>query len=413
MGGATLGWSVLAGLLVLSALFSGSETALFSLSPAERRDAGGKVQRLMAEPQRLLVSILVSNLIVNILVFAVAGRLHPVQGPYGDFLSGLLAVVAVVLFGEVLPKTVALRARMRVARLGALPLSVLVAALRPAQGAAERALEVVYRVLGEAGSVEQVISAETLGAVLEHSASQGLLLESEAEFLAGVAELSEVRVREIMTPRVDMLMIDVDEPASHAEVVQRALEARSHWLIVIDDDPDHVLGMVRVRDMLLHPGSDPRERLEPTQFVPEVARVLDLLEFLRERKRATAVVVDEWGGTAGLVRIEDVLEEVVGELRAEGEQPEPSVVRLERGRFLVPGGLSVRDWNELFGKKVVANEFETVGGFVTALLGSIPCTGDRIEAGGLSFKVAEARRRRILSVEISVAGSPAAAEGAA
>jgi magnesium and cobalt transporter len=115
------------------------------------------------------------------------------------------------------------------------------------------------------------------------------------------------------------------------------------------------------------------------------------------------VVVDEWGGTAGVVSIEDVFEEIVGELRVEGEAAERPVTALGQGRFRVVGGLSIRDWNEQFGHQVVPTEFETVGGFVTALLARIPRRGDVVESGGLLFKVDEVERRRIRTLEISLA----------
>jgi CBS domain containing-hemolysin-like protein len=147
-------------------------------------------------------------------------------------------------------------------------------------------------------------------------------------------------------------------------------------------------------------------------FVPEVASALDLLRFLQERHRAQAVVVDEWGGTAGLVSIEDVFEAIVGDVRVEGEVAQESVMPIGNGRFLVSGNLSVRDWNELFGHRVVPNAFETVGGLVAALFGKIPRVGDRVAAGGLEFEVRSMARRRVTGVEISVAPRGGAAGGA-
>jgi len=406
-----LTWGVLAVLVTASASLSGSETALFSLNAAERRRAGALATRLLEDPRSLLVTVLVSNLGVNLLFFAFAARVRIGEGPYARLWSGLAALVVLLVLGEVLPKTVALRARLTCARLGAPLLAFLDVLLVPVQRAADRVLELFYRVLGEAGHAEHGITAETLASVLEKSAQQGLLLDGEAEFLAGVVELSEVRVREVMTPRVDMLLLDVTEEAEQRPgVVERAVAARAAWVVVVDGTPDRVLGRVRVRDLLMRPDAPARELMQPVRFVPEVASLVHLMDFLRREGVAQAVVVDEWGGTAGVVRMEDVIEEIVGDLRVEGESSERAVVRLDEGRFRVLGDLSIRDWNELFGHRVVPTEFETVGGFVTALLARIPRTGDVVRSGPLEFRVDEVRRRRIHSLVISLgAGGEAGA----
>ena len=394
-------WGLLVTLLGLSACFSASETALFSLEPSARRGAGRRVGDLLEDPRGLLVTILLGNLVVNILFFAFASRLSAGAAAREQLAWGLGALSAILLFGEVFPKTIALRAPLVVARIAALPLGVLVVAFGPARRLADRTLELFYRMLGEAGREEHPITAETLAEALEQSARQGLLLDSEADLLAGVVELGEIRVREIMTPRVDMLMLDLGD-ADHQDVIARAVEAKDAWVVATDGNPDRVVGRVRVRDLLTRSDESAADLIEPAVFVPEVASALDLLDQLREGAVAQAVVVDEWGGTAGAVRMEDILEEVVGELRVEGELDEAPVKDLGGGRFAVVGSLQIRDWNELFGRRVVPIEFETVGGFVTGLLGRIPRAGDEVRSAGLVFRVLEVRRRRVLSLELSV-----------
>jgi CBS domain containing-hemolysin-like protein len=398
-----LAWTVVLLLAATSACLSGSETALFSLNAQERRRAGPVAARLLENPQRLLVTVLVANLTVNLLFFLFAARLQWGSGPYARLWTGLASLVALLIVGEVVPKTIALRSRLTIARLGAPFLSAVELLLSPVHRSADRALELVYRVLGDAGRAEHGITTDTLASVLESSAEQGLLLDGEAEFLAGVVELSEVRVREIMTPRVDMLLLDLTEESSaRPAVVARAVAARAAWVVVVDGTPDRVLGRVRVRDLLMRPTAPVRELLQVVRFVPEVATLVHLMEFLRRERIAQAVVVDEWGGTAGQVRMEDVIEEIVGDLRVEGESQERAVTRLDEQRFRVLGNLSIRDWNEHFGHSVVATEFETVGGLVTALLARIPRSGDVVRSGPLEFRVDEVRRRRIHSLVISL-----------
>ena len=395
-------WPLLAVLLLFSGAFSASETALFSLSPAERPRAGPAAARLLEDSRSLLVTILLGNLVVNVLFFAFASRLGAGAGAGAELVWGLGALFAIVLFGEVFPKSFALRARVSLARWSAVPLSALVALLRPVQRAADRLLDLTYRVLGKAAEGERGVTTEELARALEHSAEQGLLLDTEAQILVGVAELGEIRVREIMTPRVDTPFLDVEQD-DHSAALHAAVTARAAWLVAIEDEPDRVLGRIRVRDLLAQPEQPLRELLQPVEFVPEVATALHLLHFLRERKAAEAVVVDEWGGTAGLVRLEDVFEEIVGDLRVEGERDETPVQPLGDGRFLVAGNLSIRDWNDLFGHRVVPTEFETLGGFVTALLGHVPRAGEEARAGGLIFRVSEIQRRRVTGLEVRVA----------
>ena len=395
-------------LLVLSAAFSASETALFSLSSADERRVGPAAQRLLERPRSLLVAILLANLVVNLLFFAFAASLLREREPLEQGLGGLLALVCVVVCGEVVPKTLALRAPLRIARVAAGPMGAFVSVLAPLRRAVDLLLELFYRALGPAGHEERGVTTEALAHALERSAEQGLLLDSEASILSGIVELEDVRVREIMTPRVDMLFLDVSGEELE-QVAARGVEAKAPWVVVIDGDPDRILGRVRVRSLLTQRDRPLRELIEPCVFVPEVAGALRALQHLRENHVAQAVAIDEWGGTAGLVTVEGIFEEVVGDLRVEGETTFKPVVALGDGRFEVDAAISIRDWNELFGTRFVPREFETLGGFVAALLGRVPRAGEEVRSGPLEFEVAEVRRRRILRVIVRVAAEPEAA----
>jgi len=392
-------WTYLGCLLLASGFFSSSETALFSLSRAQRLNASPAVQAILARPRRLLLTILLCNLLVNVTFFAFSSRLLPGDKGRKDFLVGLAALVLVLVFGEILPKTIGLRARSGVARLSSPILLVLSTLMTPLSAPVIRLLDRIHarlsRVLGE----ERRVTPEILTRVMERGAQDGHLLDTEADLLAEIIELDEIRVREIMTPRVDALFVDVSGN-DRDEAIRRALERRQSWLPVIDGNPDKVVGRVRVTELVRHPDWSLRRLVMPVKFVPEVASALDLLRNLRRDRTSEAVVVDEWGGTAGFVEAEDVFEEIVGDLRAEGEERVPAVVPLGEGRFRVAGSLSIRDWNEAFGLSVVPIEFETVGGFVTALLGRIPRTGDRVRSGNLELLVHEVRGRRVLTVEL-------------
>jgi putative hemolysin len=406
MSGAPLWlWGTLLLLLLFSGFLSSSETALFSLAKlkkSERERAGPAALELAARPRRLLVSVLFLNLLVNVLFFAFVARLFVAERPVANFLVGLAALVLLVVCGEILPKTLALRSPARVARTNAPLLRSAVTLLGPLHRPLLALLEKANALVSLWIPPESAITTEELADALDRGAEEGTLHEAEADLLVGVIELEQVRVRELMTPRVDALFLDVSGHG-RGEVVQAACERRLSWLPVVDGNPDRVVGRVRVRDCLVRPERSVRQLLLPVQFVPEVASALDLLRTFREERIDEAVVVDEFGGTAGYATAEHVFEHVVGDLRHEAEERVPTVVPLGDGRFRVAGGLSIRDFNEAFGQEVVPLEFETVGGLVTALLGRIPRAGDRVVAGSLEMRVAEARKRRVVAVDIGLA----------
>jgi putative hemolysin len=396
-------WAVLGLLLCCSSIFSASETALFSLSESQRARAAGFAQRMLARPRNLLVTVLVGNLTVNLLFFLFITRLHPEEGPTLAIDAG--ALVAILLCGDLFPKTIALRAPQSIARyLGPLVYAFFVA-LGPLRVLLVRVLDGVSKLVGAHLRDDASIRPEDLAYMLESGAEAGDLDVAEADLLAEIVELSDIRVREIMTPRVDATFIDAAGGA-RTEAVQRAIGQKLSWLPVVEGSPDQVIGRVNVRDLLNRPERSVAELMMPVKFVPEVSSALDLLRTLQEDGVAEAVVVDEWGGTAGIVTLEHVFEEIVGDLRAEGELRAHVAVPLGEGRFRVPGNLMIRDWNDRFGIQVVPTEFETVGGFVTALLGRIPRTGDVVRYGNLVLEVHEVRGRRVLSVDLGAEELP-------
>lgn len=392
-------WFVLLALLLLSGSFSASETALFSLTPSDRERAGPAARALLVRPRELLVTVLFGNLVVNVLFFAFAGRLLPGDGGAGDLIGGLIALAAVLVAGEIMPKTVGLRAGVRVARATAPPLQALHGLFSPVRRVVGKMLEAMARLLGASGR-ERALTSEDLARVLEKSAGH-VLAGAEADLLAEIVELEGVRVREIMTPRVDVVFLRTDG-SDREEAGRAALERRAAWVPLIEETPDNIAGRVLVRDLLAHPERTPAQLVMPVKFVPEMASALMLLRDFHEDRTAEAVVVDEWGGTAGIVTLEDIFEELVGELRTEGEDRVTEVVPLGEGRYRVAGGLAIREWNEHFGYQVVPWAFETLGGFVSALLGRIPRAGDRVHYGELVMDVHEVRGRRVLSVDIGV-----------
>jgi putative hemolysin len=298
-------------LLCMSALISGSETALLSLDEEHARRVGPRAQALLARPQQLLSAVLIANVAVNTLFFAFAARGAEDAVGLDAWIEGLLALALVVVFGEVLPKNLARRSPEPIARIAAPFLSVIAVFTSPLARLLELALVPLYRVLGRFGEREQGLSSSAISDALRQAAEQGHLLGDEARFLTAIVRLEDMRVREVMTPRVDLIVLDVSEEG-RADVVRRALDTKTPWVLVVDGRPDAIIGRVRTRNLAVHVARPVREMLEPCVFVPEVAFAVSALRVLREQHVAEGVVIDEWGGTAGLVSVETIFEEVVG-----------------------------------------------------------------------------------------------------
>jgi len=400
-------------LLVLSGFFSASETALFSLEREARVHLGPRGVRLLSDPRALLVTILLGNLVVNLAIFSLASIALEPLGIERPFVAGLTALIAVLLVGEILPKAIALRAPLQVAKLATWPLMLVVQLLSPARRGISVVLDFLLRLSGEEHRSELGVSTDALAELFERSRERGVLRHGEADLLAEIVELGDIRVREVMTPRVDVLF--VERGISRADLEPVLAEARRSliaWMPVVQGGADNVVGAVELRDLLAQPEKSVDELVTPIQFFPEVGSALSLLQVMREQRISEALVVDEWGGTAGVVTLEDVFEILVGDLLVEGEEKLVEVVPIGERTYRVSGALSLRDWNDWLGFEIVPNAFETVGGYVTAMLGRIPRRGDRVPLrGGLECEVDEVRGRRVRTLLIEFTGDRLAEEG--
>ncbi|MCD6303823.1 MAG: HlyC/CorC family transporter [Planctomycetes bacterium] len=406
--------ALLAGLLCLSAFFSGSETALFSLSPGQlyrlgRSGGGGRrAAELMNRPHEILQVLLLSNLVVNVAYSGISAVLvldfRRAAGLASWYLAVLSAVpvLALILAGEVLPKMLAMLAAERWATAAGGVLSVLRRSLRvPIAFMHAWIILPLTRMLAPGKAERTQISAEELAAVLELSARRGMLDSRTSVLLREIVGLTELRVADIMVPRVDMICYDVDGP--RGGLVKLLARTRLRRVPVYERDVDHILGIVHAKRVLFRPGASLRELVSPVPFVPEAASVERVLTQLRARRSQMAIVVDEYGGTAGLVTLEDILEEIVGDIPDRHEDASgPAVEQVGPGRYVIDGNLPIHEWDEAFGMDLDRRRISSVGGFVTSLLGRIPAVGDEAAYRNLTFKVISMRRRRIGKLELTV-----------
>jgi CBS domain containing-hemolysin-like protein len=216
----------------------------------------------------------------------------------------------------------------------------------------------------------------------------------------------EVMLKEIMIPRVDMVTFDISAPPEgFVDLVRRAHHTH---IPVYEGSIDNIIGTLHAREVLLDPDRPLRERMRPVTFVPQTKTIGSMLREFREQQQKTAIVVDEYGGTAGLVALEDILEEVVGEIEDEFDRARPAVVPLGENAFSVAADLATGDWGDFFPVVLDSPRAETVGGFVVELLGHWPRQGDSVSYRGLRFTVEKMRRLRIDRIRVEV---PPAASG--
>lgn len=396
-------------LLALSAFFSGSETALFSLTSEQQRRlrVHRGVDRLLTllreDPGGLLTSILFGNLLVNILFFctgaAAAARWGAVRGEWFEALGGALVLLALITFGEILPKAVGITRSSGILPLAAPPLRFWFCITKPFRRLVRLLLKALH--LSEAPSAAQAYLTpgelrELLDAV-EHELGFGL---HEKEILEDIVNLSDIRVREIMVPRVKVLRKPLD--ADRQELLEEARRKEYSRVLIYRDKDDNPLGYVSVRDLFMDAGRTPSLEpfLHPLVFVPETKRTDVLLREFITGNRKLVAVVDEYGGLAGIVTIEDLLSEVVGDLDA-GETEE--IIRLDDFTYRLNGQLSIRSWRELLtgflpGQEVETLAFDTLGGLIISLLGRMPHPGDIVTVRNLRLTVESVHHRRIGTV---------------
>jgi putative hemolysin len=392
-----------------SFFFALAETALFSLGKwqvrqlAESREAGaagGMVARLLANPQDLLATMVLGNTFASAAMLAVAFWMA-LHGPW-PFYQTIVGLLAVTLFGcEVLPKTLAVRKpeqwSLRVAR----PLLFLERFALPFCGAAQKFNAAVVAALTPHGVHPlPVLTDEEYQELLELGYQQGTLAQSEKEIILQVINLDRRTAKEVMKSRSQMACISDD--ASIEEMLAAARKFKHRRLPIYDETPDTIVGILNTRALLLDPHIDLADAIEFPSFVPETMNLLQLLKSLQRQQRGMAIVLDEFGGTAGLVTTEDILEELVGKIRGEVESEGFVMEKLGPGRWRVNGTMRLNDFRREYPPLGDVPEVETLGGLLMSLTGAVPGPGESASFRGLKLtaQVTDERRVREVLVEL-------------
>ena len=418
---------LLAFLTVLEGFFVAAEIALVSLRRSrveqlvdEGRPGARRVRRLLDDPGRFLAVCQLGLTVIGFLASAYAAV------SLSDRLAGLLvsagldagtahgiALLAVtvtlalftIVFAELVPKTLALAHPERFALTLSAPLDVIGRVLSPLVAALTGITRRVTRPFGADVNSEALITAEELRLIVERGGEQGVLEAEEEQMINAVIELGDRRLHEVMVPRIAMVAMPVT--ATFDEVLATLIDEGHSRVPVFEESVDKVVGILYAKDLLpyLRTGAvepvDLRPLLRQPVFVPESMSIDDLLHEFQRRKVHMAIALDEYGGTAGLVTIEDLLEEIVGEIQDEYDVEEPLVETIDADSARFDGRVSVDDLLDQFDLKTALEddeEYDTVGGLVYHRLGRVPVPGDRIEVGGLRITVESTDGRRVAKV---------------
>ncbi len=398
-------------LLALSGTFSGSETALFSLDRIQLRRferSASRRERLVAavaaRPERLLAGILFGNTLVNVagssVMLAIVRRLHDhFWGLDPVSTSVVLASGVILLLGEILPKGLAVHWPTWFAPFFIPVLAPILKILAPATGLLERAALGFLGTLGEQPGVS--LGRRELQVLFEDIQAGKEITEDEGEIAANIFEFFETRAHEIMTPRVDLAGVPVD--ISRAELRDRVVEARHSRLPVYRDTLDQIVGFINTKEFLLDPDLPLDALLRPVHFVPERARLHRVLADVQARRLNLVVVVNEYGGTAGLITKEDLVETVVGEIFDELEPDQaPPLEPLEDDTWRVDGLYPLDDLAGEIAVRLPPGPVQTVAGHVAHLLGRPPRPGDAVTDGPVIYRVLSVRRHRAHRILVRV-----------
>ena len=401
-------------LLAGSALFSACETVFFGLAEVDRVQinqrssiAARAVDSLLRKPRMLLITVLLGNMTVNTLYF-VLGSVLSVR--YSDnvalaTLIGLLTIAAIVIAGEVIPKILGSALRVRVAVVLGPPLLGLHRILAPLRVFLESFVIAPLSRLTAPSSRPRELDPAELDALIELSGRDGVIDSHEHELLREVVRIRELRVSDVMVPRVDMPTVSPD--VGRSELRGLIESTRCSHVVVRAKEGDEISGLLKVREYLLDSASSDQSmtpHLQAAHYVPDLASIEHLLDHFQTSGTSISVALDEWGGIAGLVTLEDVVEEFVGDIQSFGDTTIPDPLRLSDGTWRVSGATALDDWKRLFGDTMEPTRVRTVGGLFLDRFGRMPVVDDQIRIGNVQCTVETIEGQRITSVLVRVVG---------
>ena len=409
-----ISWRLLALLilLILSGFFSGSETALLALDKLRVRflqqkqhPGADKLAALLENPDRLLSGILVGNNLVNIAASVIAtGLCVSYFGEGGELLTVLILTPILLIFSEVCPKTYAAQYPEKMSFLVLNPIRFVVWILAPVIFVVSSISRLMTSFIRKKEREKLSVSEDEIKAMIEVGEESGVVAAEQRQMLHGIFDLSETRVRDIMIPRTEVVGIDIS--ASFQDVLVAIQEKRHSRFPVFNENLDSIVGVFLAKDVLDYITRPEqfclKDLCRKPYYVPESKRIGVLLQQFKKKHEHLALVVDEYGGMEGIVTLEDVIEEIVGEIHDEYDTEELDFRKLGKGHYLIDAVMPLREVNRRFDLTIPEEHVTTLAGHLMQLMGKIPVEGDSCEEGNLLFRVRRMEDRRIEEIELFI-----------
>lgn len=399
-------------LLALSGFFSGSETALLALDrmrvkylQQKQRPGADRLSQLLESPDRLLGAILVGNNLVNIAATVVAtGLLVRHFGERGELLTILILTPVLLIFSELCPKTYAAQNPEKMSFLVLRPILVVLWVLTPVVRIVTLISGLVTSLLFGKKEETPPMSEDEIKSIIQVGEESGVVSAKQRRMLHSIFDLSETRVRDVMLPRTEV--VGIATGSSFQEVLELVRKCGHSRFPVFDESLDNIVGIIHSKDILAF-ADRPSEfslidNCRKPFFAPESNRVAVLLQTFRQKREHLAIVVDEYGGVEGIVTLEDVVEEIVGEIHDEYDVEEVDFRQLGTHTYLADGAVSLRTVNRRFELGLPEEHVTTLAGYLLQQMGKIPVEGDRCEAEGVFFSVRRMDGRRIEEVVMTL-----------
>ena len=410
--------SILLGiLLAFSAFFAACEAAFFSLNPAqlaiikETRGRGGQlINFLLEKPRELLITIYIGNELVNIAISALVTSIAlKLFGDIGLAIAIGVGTFLILMFGEIVPKSLSLNFAEKFALFAARPLNLFYRLVFPIQKRFTRLAEIIMSGVGILPkSKNNRISDEEFTSMVELGKDEGVIDAEESELIHNVMEFGGKTVGDVMTPKIDMFVLNANDTME--EILPKILENFYSRVPVYDEKEENIIGILLTKTLIRH-RHQPKGKfnlkniVKPLISVPESRKIKDMLQDFKKLKRHMAIVLDEFGSVSGLVTLEDILEELVGEIDSEMRQEESPITKITEKRFRLASTCSISDFNEEFNCELPNGDITTIGGFVFGLFGRVPRSGESISYDRFKFRIEKMKGARILSLHLTFAST--------
>ena len=400
-------------LLIASGFFSASETSLMSLSKIRLRhmqEEGVKGAKLVAnlieDSNKLLSSILIGNNVVNIAATSISTALFTslIPGASGVAIATAVMTVLVLLFGEITPKTIASNNSEKVAIFVSRPIKIIIFILRPVVWVFNLVTNVIFKLLGikDKGN-KPYITEEELKTMVNVSHEEGVLEIEERQIINNVFQFGDMQAKEAMVQRLDMIAINSED--KYEEIIDMFKNEKFSRMPVYNESIDDIIGILNIKDIIFLSDEeieafDINNYIREPFFTYEFKKITQLLEEMKKEKSQIAIVVDEYGGTSGLITIEDLVEVIVGDIEDEYDEEDEEIEVIKEDEYIVDGSIKITDVNELIGVRLESEEFDSIGGYIIGFLRRLPEENEVIEVDNIRFCIESLDKNRIKKVRI-------------